>query len=279
MTHPGDALSALLDGQLGADDAAAVRTHVESCAECARELEGVREARRLLRELPAVEPPAGWLDALLTDGLPEVEDADEVASVVPLASRRRNRSLVMLGAGGAVAAALVLVAVVALRDERGPSVAPQVAASIKAHESTVHALEDSGMIPETPTRFDTGSDVPPTTAEIRQTSQIASAFDVPQEIADYDLVEAYVVDGGVHLVYHHGPYALSIFERRGEPDWDSLPEDGTRLRIEGLDAWRWDDVTADGRVYVIDDHDLVVTVVSDEPGDAALDVIAALAGR
>jgi hypothetical protein len=72
---------------------------------------------------------------------------------------------------------------------------------------------------------------------------------------------------------------MSIFERRGEPDWDSLPADGTRLRIEGLDAWRWDDVTADGRVYVIDDDDLVLTVVSDEPGDAALDVIAALAGR
>jgi anti-sigma factor RsiW len=276
MTHPGDALSALLDGQLGPDEAAEVRAHVESCAECARELEGVREARRMLRELPAVEPPVGWLDSLLADGLPE---DDGVAPVIPIESRRRNRSFVALGAGGAVAAALVLVAVVSMRDDGGPSVAPQVAASIKAHESTVHALEDSGQIPQAPRRFDSGSDVPPTTAEIRQASQIASSFDVPDEIAGYELVEAYTVDDGVHLVYHHGPYALSIFERRGEPDWDSLPEDGTRVRVNGLDAWRWDDVAADGRLYVVDDDDLVVTVISDEPGDAALDVIAALAGR
>ncbi len=52
--HAGDALSALVDGELGAAEADAVRAHVGSCTDCADELEAVRRSRRVVRLLPAV---------------------------------------------------------------------------------------------------------------------------------------------------------------------------------------------------------------------------------
>ena len=65
MNHADELLSALLDGQLAADEAAEVRAHVAGCDDCARELDDVRQARRLVRELPAVDPPAWFLAELL----------------------------------------------------------------------------------------------------------------------------------------------------------------------------------------------------------------------
>ena len=61
MTHPGDLLSALLDGRLDAAERRAVEAHVESCRSCRDELEAVGAARRMLRNLPIVEPPPGLL--------------------------------------------------------------------------------------------------------------------------------------------------------------------------------------------------------------------------
>ena len=41
-THPGDALSALLDGELSPDEEAEVQAHLVACVACRRELEAVR---------------------------------------------------------------------------------------------------------------------------------------------------------------------------------------------------------------------------------------------
>ncbi|MFP5377624.1 MAG: anti-sigma factor family protein, partial [Acidimicrobiia bacterium] len=55
-SHLGDALSALADGQLPDDEAAAARDHVASCASCAAELAAVEQVRALVRGLGPVEP-------------------------------------------------------------------------------------------------------------------------------------------------------------------------------------------------------------------------------
>lgn len=60
---------------------------------------------------------------------------------------------------------------------------------------------------------------------------------------DYELVGVYAVDGRdgqpLHVVYTDGLYVLSLFQERGHPDWDSLPEGAARA--EGLDwhAYEW----------------------------------------
>ncbi|HET9732021.1 MAG TPA: anti-sigma factor [Acidimicrobiales bacterium] len=60
MTHPpGEQLSALLDGEMGPADAAALRAHIASCASCREAMASVETARGALRALPLVAPPDG----------------------------------------------------------------------------------------------------------------------------------------------------------------------------------------------------------------------------
>lgn len=86
MTHAGDLLSALVDGELGARQAFEVRAHLEACARCASELDRVSEARRVVRSLPTLEPP------------------------IPLLARARRRT-VWLKAAASVAAGLLVVGI------------------------------------------------------------------------------------------------------------------------------------------------------------------------
>jgi hypothetical protein len=260
--HAGDLLSALLDGELASTEAAAVRLHVGECADCARELDDVRVARRLVRELPAVEPPADFLAALL-------DDAD--GTVVELEPRRRRRASRLAGMAAATVgvAAAVAVVVAAPWTSTTDTIDPDLEVAVEQHDSTVGALEDDGVISRSATRLHAEQPVTPTTAKIRPLSQIDDDFAVPDELGDYELVEAYDVAGGVHLLYAHRGYALSVFEREGEIDDDELPPGGTMTRIAGHRAWRWDDI-ADGRLIVIDADGVVITIAGDEPGDAVL---------
>ena len=60
--HPDDDLSALLDGELEPGAADAVRRHLAECGECRDEYVRLADARRLLRGMAAVEPPAGLVE-------------------------------------------------------------------------------------------------------------------------------------------------------------------------------------------------------------------------
>lgn len=262
--HSGDQLSALVDGALTAVEADAVRSHVADCPECARELEDVRHVRRLVRELPAVEPPAGYFAGLLD---PDV--------VVPMTARRRRG--VVAAMSGSVAAGLLLL-VVAASSVAPSAIGPEVVASVERHASTVGALEAVGLIAHAGDRFVSAASVPPTTAEPRAPGDLPAPFDAPERLAGYELVEAYAIDDGVHLLYRRGPFALSVIQTAGDLDWDALPDDGTRMRVAGKRAWRWDERTADGRLWVIDDDGMVVVLIGDEPGDAVLAVASELPG-
>ena len=66
VAHPGDLLSALLDGELAPAEAAAVVAHLDGCPACAAERDEVAAARAALRALPALEAPPGVLRALPT---------------------------------------------------------------------------------------------------------------------------------------------------------------------------------------------------------------------
>lgn len=64
IAHPGDLLSAWLDGELAPAEGAAVSAHLEGCPECAAERDEVEAARTALRALPLLEPPSGVLLAI-----------------------------------------------------------------------------------------------------------------------------------------------------------------------------------------------------------------------
>lgn len=268
--HAGDLLSALLDGELTPEEATAVRTHVESCDACAEELEAVRDARRMLRELPAVDPPATFVDDLLAAGA-----ADD--GVVTLASRRRRNRLPLLAGVAAAAAAAVAVVVVAPWSS-SDSTGSDLEVALEQHDSTFEALDDEGVIDRGPDRLTGDQPAPPTTAHVRPLDELDDDFEVPDQLDGYEVVQAYDDADGVHVVYRKGTYGLSVFMRKGEVDLDRLPTGGTRIDVVGHRAWRWDDI-ADGRLLVIDGDDIVITIASDEPGDAVLDVARALLKR
>ncbi len=72
----------------------------------------------------------------------------------------------------------------------------------------------------------------------------AAGWSVPPELpGGYRAIGGYVVSGErsqpLHLVYSDGLYSVSLFQQRGDADWDSLP--GGAARAEGLDwhAYEW----------------------------------------
>jgi anti-sigma factor RsiW len=92
-----DRVDAFLDGELGADERAAMEAHAADCRSCAREMELARRIRDGLHALPVFGAPARVLETA----------AREAASskVVPLRARRAVRPRIL----AAVAAALALV--------------------------------------------------------------------------------------------------------------------------------------------------------------------------
>jgi hypothetical protein len=260
--HAGDALSALLDGELTAAEAAEVHAHVAACDECARELDDVRTTRRLVRELPAVDPPTWFVDELLAGD-----------TVVPFGRRRPGRGALVGQVAASVVAGVLLLGVAAGNVDPA-AIEPEVSGAAVRHASTVSALEAGGLLHGSPQRFVPDEPAPPTTAEPRSVDDLPAPYDAPTTLAGYRLVEAYRSMGGVHLLYRKGDYCLSVFEVAGSIDWSALPPNGTAIEVRGERAWRWDD--ADGRLLVVEHDGVVVMIVSDERGDLVVDVADAL---
>ena len=58
MTHPGELLSALLDGELSDEEKTRVADHLATCPACGDELQGLHTARAAVRSLPLLELPS-----------------------------------------------------------------------------------------------------------------------------------------------------------------------------------------------------------------------------
>lgn len=57
MSHPGDLLSAYLDGEASPADRRLVAEHLEGCSSCRDGLRAIEEARDAVRSLPMLEAP------------------------------------------------------------------------------------------------------------------------------------------------------------------------------------------------------------------------------
>jgi anti-sigma factor RsiW len=125
-------LSGYLDGELDADERAAVEIRLAESAEWRAELEEVRAARAAVRGLATRHAPAGFLEAVVAN----VEAVDAVAgdrstepTVVPITRRRPRRVGWLAGAAAAVAAIVAAVVIIPSRSE----VTPKVTAVVVQH--------------------------------------------------------------------------------------------------------------------------------------------------
>jgi hypothetical protein len=253
--HAGDALSALVDGELDPDEDATVRSHVAECSRCAEELAAVRRSRRLVRLLPGVEVPDDVTARLLA-----VEGPDAGRRAALVAQRRRLATAV------AVAASVAALALVGGPADPGPGlVSASLTGAVEAHADTLQ----SGLLGALgPTDAPEGS---ATTAPPVPVERLRAPYRAPMALdGGYRLVQVFPFRDGLQLVYQRGPYSLSVFELEGSLDHDALPRDGHWVREGGEPVF--DIPAGPGQTLVVlDRSDLTVTVVGDAPGDDVLE--------
>ncbi len=140
--HLGDALSALLDGELVGPPEAAAHAHLAVCPPCARELQAVSQARTWVRALPVVDPPFGLYERMLLDRspVPAGTPPPGVAAfagagvfVGALAGRAAFRRRAGVAAIGAAAAAVTLLG---MGSPSTQPVSPAVARLVEAHAAS-----------------------------------------------------------------------------------------------------------------------------------------------
>jgi anti-sigma factor RsiW len=119
--HPGDLLSAYLDGELTPRGVEDVRAHLEGCAECRRELQSLSEVRMLVRDLPPVDPPFDLFERML---------------------RGKNRWAARAGLAALAAGAVASVAMMGMATPREAHVAPHVAQMVDAHTASASSSGD-----------------------------------------------------------------------------------------------------------------------------------------
>jgi len=129
--HLGDALSALLDGELPAAQAEGARDHLAVCPDCTRELAAVDQARTWVRTLPPVDPPFGFYERMLLDRQPVLRGA--------LGDRATLRRRAGVAAFGAAAAA---VTVLGIGSPSPRPVSPSVPRLVEAHATSASVGAD-----------------------------------------------------------------------------------------------------------------------------------------
>jgi len=143
--HLGDALSALLDGELDDAAAEAARAHLAGCQACETERAAIGQARSWLRGLPPVEPPTDLYERLLAaspadtppDAVAASSSPHHEATVTSLADARRHRHRWRAGVAAMSACAAVTLVVLGIAAPHEPSTSPPLGRFIAAHESEV----------------------------------------------------------------------------------------------------------------------------------------------
>ncbi len=142
--HLGDALSALLDGELSDADTAEARAHLAACPTCEAELGAIGQARTWLRGLPPVEPPADFFERLIAGSVPErsagsvpERSAGHEATVTPLSGAPSQRRRWRAGVAAMSACAAVTVVVLSVAAPHDPPTSPPLGRFIVAHETEV----------------------------------------------------------------------------------------------------------------------------------------------
>ena len=223
--HLGDALSALVDGELSPAEEAEARRHLDECADCADELAATQATADLVRGLPAVDPRFGFYERLLRPSF---------------GSGSSDRRRVRIALSVASAAAVVALVVGLVSNLSGTEVTPAVDDMVEVHEA--------GFLPAT------GFAAMP--ADELDDLEAPSVLD-----GGFRREEVYERPGD-HLLaaaYRSGTDTLTVFEQDGALDAEALDP-----QMEAMDAHAWAMEAGDGLHAVVFERDGVVyTVVGD----------------
>jgi anti-sigma factor RsiW len=205
-----DVLSALVDDQLSADDAARVDAHLVGCADCQERVEGFRSVSALLRRLPELEPPRDFgLGPRLVADPPNVVRLRRWYTVTRAAAASLAAVFVLLSAGtlymdsrpggvvsGEAARPQVLSAPAAPRPtsapaaaraaaapQASPAAAPQPAAGVAAPRPAAPPQADDQVAATTSSR-PLPTPPPPTPAPVVQLPAPADAPAAAPTVAD-----------------------------------------------------------------------------------------------
>lgn len=219
-----DRLSAWLDGELSATERADVDDELARSASLRAERDELAAVRGLVRSLPLVEPPFGFLERL---GRPVNGSSRATAH----ATRRRAAGVVVVAA----AAWLLILGFGAGVDVL--RVVPPLDALADRH-ATAYAA--GGGFTEMP---------------------MDEAKALGPAMADMALVAAWHDTEFVQLVYADAVGTISVFRRLGSLDSARMPADATAVEVGGMPAWSTE--MHELEVVVVDAGDAVYTVVGD----------------
>jgi sigma-E factor negative regulatory protein RseB len=108
----------------------------------------------------------------------------------------------------------------------------------------------------------------PSGVQTRRATPIADVpdgYEAPRAPSGYVLVARSRHEGGVELLYSDGLFSVTVFEQRGDLDWDGLPHGGVASEIGGNRARRYSEPNVD--VLVWERDGIVFTAASDAPSD------------
>ncbi|MCX7619392.1 MAG: hypothetical protein N2037_00930 [Acidimicrobiales bacterium] len=267
-------LSAWLDGELELAEAEAVVALVERDPDAKAEFEAARTVRAMLRELPQVEPPAGFYERLLECGPvlgwsrvrgdargvhPHGRWGSHSAPVDPEMTRvvrrerRRRGGLVALAALGT---ATSFIAVVGMTPAVDRFVPPIEAFAARHEQMTASGGQPRGNDRDEASGF--------AVAPVSWLDTMA-----PTAMGEYRRVAGYRSDDVVHLVYSDGTSLVSIYEQPGNVHWRGLPN-GDRMSLGSVSAWS--SRRGEGEILVVERQSVVFTLIASAPHDEMVEM-------
>jgi anti-sigma factor RsiW len=148
MTHLGDRLSALIDGELNGADLDRATGHLAACDECRVEAAALRDVKRELRALGTVPAEAAAVRRLVAMAGPggPIPPRRPVTRVLPGGPRRRRRRHPVYAVAGAVGMITVGIGAAAFSVGGGSGIpAPRITPPIQMY-SVEHAIT-TGDVP------------------------------------------------------------------------------------------------------------------------------------
>ncbi|MBL8776470.1 MAG: zf-HC2 domain-containing protein [Acidimicrobiales bacterium] len=223
--HLGDALSALVDGELSPAEEAEARRHLDGCAECTDELAATQATADLVRGLPAVDPRFGFYERMLRPSF---------------GSGSTDRRRVRIALSVASAAAVVALVVGLASNLSGTEVTPAVDDMVEIHEA--------GFVPST--------------GFAAMAPEEMGGLDAPAQLeGGFQREAVYQRDGDdtVAAAYRSDTDTVTVFEQDGDLDDDALDD-----HMEPMDAHAWAMEAGDGmHAVVVERAGVVYTVVGD----------------
>ncbi|HEC08903.1 MAG TPA: hypothetical protein ENI86_04940 [Acidimicrobiales bacterium] len=204
--EPTELFSAYIDGELDPDEIEIVEAHLAERPELRRELDSLLRTRQLVRDLPLLPLP---------DGFRPIPRSRSPLSPSP--TRRR------VGVGSLVAGAVATVVVWGLLLGTGPVgeavVRPDLASVVGSHISVMGEGNSSSS----------GAEDMPMDPEVITAPEYMDG--------DFRLMYAEKKGDMAQAMYSDGIRRISLFEQPGRVDWDSMPDDGEMMNIDGATAW------------------------------------------